>query len=152
MEAVLDAGFSLSYRDQVLHFLLPLFPRPTTDNPSSHLHALTRLLVTLGNPTLTASLLISMVPQEKLLAYQFAFDLVEGGAQDFLESVRNELPEGGEVSLRPIRGCPIASLREYFPEVARHLRQTWKHSHWTRVRQTLLGISQAQQQSGHAHS
>ena len=98
MEAVLDAGFSLSYRDHVLHFLLPLFPRPTTDNPSSHLHALTRLLVTLGNPTLTSSLLVSMVPQEKLLAYQFAFDLVEGGAQDFLENVRNELPEGGEVS------------------------------------------------------
>jgi 26S proteasome regulatory subunit N2 len=98
MEAVLDTGFSLSYRDHVLHFLLPLFPRPTLDNQSSHLHAHTRLLVTLGNPALTASLLISMVPQEKLLAYQFAFDLVEGGAQDFLESVRNELPEGGLVS------------------------------------------------------
>lgn len=98
MEAILDTGFSLSYRDQVLHFLLPLFPRPEMDNQSSHLHSLTRLLVTLGNAPLTASLLVSMVPQEKLLAYQFAFDLVEGGAQDFLESVRNELPEGGEVN------------------------------------------------------
>jgi len=35
------------------------------------------------------------VPAQKLLAYQFAFDLVEGGSQDFLEGIRNELPEGG---------------------------------------------------------
>jgi 26S proteasome regulatory subunit N2 len=41
---------------------------------------------------------MSLVPREKLLAYQFAFDLVEGGARDFLESVRTELPEGDEVS------------------------------------------------------
>jgi len=39
------------------------------------------------------------VPHEKLLAYQFAFDLVEGGAQDFLESVRSELPEDDDVSV-----------------------------------------------------
>jgi len=32
--------------------------------------------------------------------YQFAFDLVEGGAQDFLENIRNELPDGDEVSGR----------------------------------------------------
>jgi len=55
--------------------------------------------VTLSNPSLTVPLLTSLVPNEKLLAYQFAFDLVEGGAQDFLESVRNELPEGDDVSL-----------------------------------------------------
>ena len=99
MEAVLDTGFSLSYRDQVLHKLLPLFPPPTTESKSPHVHSLTRLLVTLSKSSLTVPLLTSLVPHEKLLAYQFAFDLVEGGAQDFLESVRSELPEGDEVSV-----------------------------------------------------
>ncbi|KAF9462163.1 armadillo-type protein [Collybia nuda] len=94
MEAVLDTGFSLSYRDQVLHFLFPLFPQPTTGDRSPHVHALTRLLITLSSPSLTVPLLTSLVPKEKHLAYQFAFDLVEGGAQDFLESVRTALPEG----------------------------------------------------------
>ena len=41
-------------------------------------------------------LLVSLVPSAKLLAYQFAFDLVEGGSQDFLEAIRNELPEGDD--------------------------------------------------------
>ncbi|EGO30956.1 hypothetical protein SERLADRAFT_364688 [Serpula lacrymans var. lacrymans S7.9] len=94
MEAVLDTGFSLSYRDQVLNFLLPLFPQPTMRTRSPHIHALTRLLVTLSNPSLALPILTSLVPKETLLAYQFAFDLVEGGAQDFLEALRKELPEG----------------------------------------------------------
>jgi 26S proteasome regulatory subunit N2 len=105
MEAVLDTGFSLSYRDQVLHKLLPLCPSPTTESKSPHVHALTRLLVTLSKPSLTVPLLTSLVPNEKLLAYQFAFDLVEGGAQDFLESIRNELPEGDEVSVSHLLFC-----------------------------------------------
>lgn len=97
MEAVLDNNFSLIYRDEVLNFLYRLFPSPTTDSKSPHIHSLTRLLVTLSSPSLTTPLLVSLVPGEKLLAYQLAFDLVEGGAQDFLESVRNELPEGDGV-------------------------------------------------------
>src|SRR6266436_6099854 len=97
MEAVLETGFSLSYRDQVLRKLLPLFPPLTTESKSPHVHALTRLLVTLSNASLTVPLLTSLVPHEKLLAYQFAFDLVEGGAQDFLESVRTKPPDGDEV-------------------------------------------------------
>lgn len=101
MQAVLDSGFSLSYRDQVLKFLLPLFPPPTTKSRSPYIHNLTQLLVTLSDSSLTVPLLISLVPQEKLLAYQFAFDLVEGGAQDYLESVRTELPEG-DVSTKDI--------------------------------------------------
>ncbi|OBZ79605.1 26S proteasome non-ATPase regulatory subunit 1 [Grifola frondosa] len=94
MEAVLDTTFPLSYRDQVLKFLLPLFPAPTSENKSPHVSSLTRILVTLSSPALTVPFLTSLVPKEKLLAYQFAFDLVEGGAQDFLESIRKELPEG----------------------------------------------------------
>jgi len=94
MEAVLDTNSSLSYRDQVLHFLYPYFPAPTIDSKSPHIHSITRLLVTLSSPALTVPLLTSLVPKEKLLAYQLAFDLVEGGAQEFLESVRNDLPEG----------------------------------------------------------
>jgi 26S proteasome regulatory subunit N2 len=100
MEAVTDTGFSLSYRDQVLKFLFPLFPPPEPRSP--HIHALTRLLVTLSSPSITVPLLTSLVPSQKLLAYQFAFDLVEGGSQDFLEGIRNELPEGG-VSLHAKR-------------------------------------------------
>lgn len=99
MEAVLDNHFPLSYRDQVLNFLYPLFPSPTIDSKSPYIHYLTRLLVTLSNPALTVSLLDSLVPKEKLVAYQLAFDLVEGGAQDFLETIRNDLPTGDEVRL-----------------------------------------------------
>jgi len=98
MEAVIDNGFSLSYRDEVLHFLFPLFPQPTSGK-SSHVHAITRLLVTLSSPSLTVPFLVSLVPKEPLLAYQFAFDLVEGGAQDYLESVRTALPEGASVTI-----------------------------------------------------
>ncbi|KAF8647902.1 hypothetical protein AX16_006434 [Volvariella volvacea WC 439] len=96
MDAVLDMGFSLSYRDQVLNFLYPLFPKPTSGDSNNVVHSLTRLLVTLCNVSLTVALLVSLVPREKLLAYQFAFDLVEGGSQDFLESIRSELPAGDE--------------------------------------------------------
>ncbi|KAF8585578.1 26S proteasome regulatory complex, non-ATPase subcomplex, Rpn2/Psmd1 subunit [Ramaria rubella] len=100
MEAVLDTGFKLSYRDEVLHFLLPLFPPPSSH--SSHIYALTRLLVTLSDASLTVSLLTSLIPKEKLLAYQFAFDFVEGGSQEFLEAVRNELPIGTEGVVKEI--------------------------------------------------
>lgn len=99
MDAVLDTGFSLSYRNEVLKFLLPLFPIPSSKDKSPHVHSLTRLLVSLGSPELTVPYLTSFVPGENLLAYQLAFDLVEGGAQDFLESIRSELPEGDAVSL-----------------------------------------------------
>jgi len=47
MEAVLDTGSSLSYHDQVLSFLLPLFPPPTSLSKSPHIHVIARLLVTL---------------------------------------------------------------------------------------------------------
>ncbi|KAJ3870230.1 D-isomer specific 2-hydroxyacid dehydrogenase [Lentinula novae-zelandiae] len=101
MEAVIDSGFSLSYRDTVLRFLFPLFPRPTAGDGSALAHALTRLLVTLGDPSLTVPLLVSLVPKEKLLAYQFSFDLVEGGARDYLDLVRTQLPAGDDDSLEP---------------------------------------------------
>ena len=99
MDAVLDTGFSLTYRNEILRYLLPLFPPLANGGARSpHVHALTRLLVTLGAPELTVPLVQSLVPKEKLLAYQLAFDLVEGGAQDFLENVRTGLPEGEGVS------------------------------------------------------
>jgi 26S proteasome regulatory subunit N2 len=98
MEAVVDAGFSLSYRDQVLEFLFQLFPAPKAGECSPHIYAITRLLIILSKPSLTVPFLTSLLPGEKLLAYQFAFDLAEGGSQDFLESIRSQLPEGDEVS------------------------------------------------------
>lgn len=101
MDAVLDTAFPLVYRDQVLRFLLPLFPPPTSGTKSPHVNSITRLLVTLSSAELTVPLLTSLVPKESLLAYQIAFDLVEGGAQDYLESVRKELPEGQGVSTSP---------------------------------------------------
>ncbi|OSX67352.1 hypothetical protein POSPLADRAFT_1042584 [Postia placenta MAD-698-R-SB12] len=94
MDAVLDTGFPLVYRDQVLRFLLPLFPPPTSETKSPHVHSITRLLVTLSAPELTIPLLTSLVPKDSLLAYQIAFDLVEGGSQDYLEAIRKDLPEG----------------------------------------------------------
>ncbi|KAI0361309.1 26S proteasome regulatory complex non-ATPase subcomplex Rpn2/Psmd1 subunit [Trametes cingulata] len=101
MEAVLDTAFPLAYRDQVLKFLFPLFPAPTSDAKSPHVYSLTRILVTLNSPEMTINFLTSLVPGQKLLAYQFAFDLVEGGGQDFLEAIRKDLPEGNEES-KPI--------------------------------------------------
>ena len=96
MDSVLDTGFSLSYRDTVLQFIFPLFPKPSSGS-GSHVDAITRLLVTLSDTSLTIPLLTSLVPNEKLLAYQFAFDFVEGGSQDYLETIRSELPEGDSV-------------------------------------------------------
>ncbi|EPT04013.1 26S proteasome regulatory complex non-ATPase subcomplex Rpn2/Psmd1 subunit [Fomitopsis schrenkii] len=94
MDAVLDTAFPLAYRDQVLRFILPLFPPLSSETKSPHVYSVTRLLVTLSSAELTVPLLQSLVPKDSLLAYQMAFDLVEGGAQDYLESIRKELPEG----------------------------------------------------------
>lgn len=99
MEGAIDTGFSLSYRDEVLRFLLPLFPRPTAGEGAAHVHSITRLLVTIGDPSLTIPLVNTLVSSETLLAYQLAFDLVEGGSQDFLETLRAELPVGDEARL-----------------------------------------------------
>ncbi|KAJ8482928.1 hypothetical protein ONZ51_g5045 [Trametes cubensis] len=101
MEAVLDTAFPLAYRDQVLKFLFPLFPAPTSEAKSPHVYSLTRILVTLNSPEMTINFLNTLVPEQKLLAYQFAFDLVEGGSQDYLEAIRKGLPEGNEES-KPI--------------------------------------------------
>jgi 26S proteasome regulatory subunit N2 len=105
LDAAADAGVSLAVRDAVLRFLLPLFPPPgAAAGPAAgmHAHALTRLLVTLADPAAASPLLRGLVEKDKLLAYQFAFDLVEGGAQDFLETVRNDLPQDGVRSLRAL--------------------------------------------------
>jgi 26S proteasome regulatory subunit N2 len=102
MEAVLNTGFSLSYREEVLHFLFPLFP-PLTPQ-ATHIHSLTRLLVSLSDASLTIPLLSSLVHKEKLVAYQLAFDLAEGGTQEFLGSVREGLPLG-----EGVRPCPVPS-------------------------------------------
>ena len=96
MDAVLETNFPITYRDEVLRFLYPLFPPPEVGSPN--IIYITRLLVTLDDTSLTLALLKSLVPKDKLLAYQIAFDLVEAGAQDFLETLRNELPQGDEVS------------------------------------------------------
>ncbi|EJD04170.1 26S proteasome regulatory complex, non-ATPase subcomplex, Rpn2/Psmd1 subunit [Fomitiporia mediterranea MF3/22] len=92
MDSVIDMNFSLSYRNEVLNFLLPLFP--PLESKASHVYAVTRILVTLSNPSVTVPMLTKLIPEEKLLAYQLAFDLVEGGGQDFLVAIRAGLPEG----------------------------------------------------------
>jgi 26S proteasome regulatory subunit N2 len=131
MEAVLDNHFPLSYRDQVLNSLYPLFPSPTIDSKSPYIHSFTRLLVTLSNPALTVSLLVSLVPKEKLVAYQLAFDLVEGGAQDFLESVRNELPVGDEVRLTI--AWTVHAVNTTSPGFKFYSRDPSQDSGWTRI-------------------
>src|SRR5258708_3642138 len=101
MEGVLDTGFPLLYRNQVLRFLLPLFPQPSAAGEgAAYANSIIHLLVTLSDPSLTIPFLVE---SEELLAYQFAFDLVEGGSQDFLETLRTELPQGDEVSLTNYR-------------------------------------------------
>lgn len=108
MEAVLDTGFSLVYRDQVLRFLFPLFPEVSTKEGATHVHTLTRLLVTLADSSLTVPLFLSLIPKNTLLSYQLAFDLVEGGARDYLDIVRSELPEGDEArSSKFDDECPL---------------------------------------------
>ncbi|KAG9043742.1 proteasome regulatory particle base subunit [Tulasnella sp. UAMH 9824] len=102
IDAVLDSGFKLAYRTKVLNHVIPLFPPPTVQSP--HISSLTRLHITLSSPSLTIgflSSLLSDVPAESakekaLLAYQIAFDLVEGGTQDYIEAVRTGLPEPAE--------------------------------------------------------
>ena len=110
MDAVLDTAFPLAYRDQVLRFILPLFPPLSSENKSPHVYSVTRLLVTLSSAELTVPLLNSLVPKDKLLAYQMAFDLVEGGAQDYLESIRKELPEGEGVRIHMNRNSQCALI------------------------------------------
>jgi 26S proteasome regulatory subunit N2 len=108
MEGVLDTGFPLLYRNQVLRFLLPLFPQPSAAGEgAAYANSIIHLLVTLSDPSLTNPFLIE---SEELLAYQFAFDLVEGGSQDFLETLRTELPQGDEVSLTNCRRCILSSI------------------------------------------
>jgi 26S proteasome regulatory subunit N2 len=91
MEAALDTGFTLAYRNEVLDFLLSLFP-PLCAN-SRHIHAFTRLLVSLSNASITIPIFASLLPGNRLVAYQLAFDLSEGGSQEFLKNVREGLPE-----------------------------------------------------------
>ncbi|KAF8293629.1 26S proteasome regulatory complex non-ATPase subcomplex Rpn2 Psmd1 subunit [Clavulina sp. PMI_390] len=98
MEAVLDTGFTLSFRDRVLHHILPLFPPPTPY--ASHIHSLTRIHVTLALPSLTIPFLTGLVentkPEHRAIAYQIAFDLVGGGTQEYLEAVQSGLPEASK--------------------------------------------------------
>jgi hypothetical protein len=143
MEAVIDTQFSLSYRDLVLQFLYPLFPPP--ENRSPHIHALTRLLVALSSSATTVPLLVSLVPSKKLLAYQFAFDLVEGGSQDFLEAIRNELPEGDDEVGLDLVHAPMAMLTSVAGEQS-HLHPDQDDTGRKDQRQLVLGIPQEEQQ------
>jgi len=133
MEGVLDTGFSLSYRDQVLSFLFPLFPPPVTGDSSPHVHSLTRLLVTLSSPSLTVPFITSLVPKEKLLAYQFAFDLVEGGSQDFLESVRTEIVLEHQGNLRQAKdhsdGPGVGQAVPRIPQAKQSSRPSYSPEH-----------------------
>lgn len=142
MEAVIDTQFSLSYRDLVLQFLYPLFPPP--ENRSPHIHALTRLLVALSSSATTVPLLVSLIPNKKLLAYQFAFDLVEGGPQDFLEAIRNELPEGDD-EVRVGLGRLVAMLILVAGEQSR-LHPDKDDTRRKDERQLVFGIPQEEQQ------
>ncbi|KAG9048022.1 proteasome regulatory particle base subunit [Serendipita sp. 407] len=91
-DAVFETSFTLSYRMAVLRFIFPLFP-PLDEN-CSHIHAVTRILVTLSSASLTIPCLCNLIPDKLLLAYQVAFDLFESGVQEFLQTVMQQLPEG----------------------------------------------------------
>jgi hypothetical protein len=57
-------------------------------------------------------LLMSLVPKEKLLAYQFAFDLAKDGSQ---EIVHNELPEDDPMGI--IVQSVLASTNHAIPRI-----------------------------------
>jgi len=134
MDAVLDGGFTLSFRNkvrfdtrnalfvaypfntQVLHHILPLFPNLTPRAP--HIHSLTRIHVTLSLPSLTIPFLSSLVeqglngkPEQLAIAYQVAFDLVEGGTQDYLGAVRSALPEQTDNTEESLQNQAFERLR-----------------------------------------
>ncbi|KZS89549.1 hypothetical protein SISNIDRAFT_526918 [Sistotremastrum niveocremeum HHB9708] len=86
-EQILDTRFKLlSYRTEVLHFLFPLFPLPTSH--SSHIHTIIRLLVSLSDVPVTVGLFSAWIPKERLLAF------LKGRTQDFLQGLRETLPAG----------------------------------------------------------
>lgn len=144
MDAVLETGFSLSYRDHVLKFLYPLFPHPSTGKGAQHAHTLTRLLVTLDDTPLVVSLLVSLIPADTLLAYQFAFDFVAAASQDFLESVRNELPPGSDVSIFN-HGSAVSCVDFFFAGGhPTRIHQAQEHLDGARFCQALPPISQAE--------
>ena len=103
-------------RTQVLHHILPLFPSLTPYAP--HIHSLTRIHVTLSLPSLTVPFLSSLVERglsgerdQLAIAYQVAFDLVEGGTQEYLDAVRSGLPEQTAEALSSSEGDAFERLR-----------------------------------------
>ncbi|KAG8696227.1 proteasome regulatory particle base subunit [Ceratobasidium sp. 395] len=115
MDAVLDVGFNLATRNRVLHHLCPLFPLPKPG--AQYTLALTRLHVSLETPTVTTPLFEKLVETDdkthRLLAYQLAFDLVEGCTQDFLRLVSTSLPsdEKYDVIRQILSGSPSIKLK-----------------------------------------
>ncbi|KAG1739675.1 hypothetical protein EDB19DRAFT_1978068 [Suillus lakei] len=74
----------------------PLHPVPVHRSQSFNSECEVIDAVTLNQPSLVIPLVTSLIPKERLLAYQFVFDLVGGGALEFLQGVKAGLPEGKE--------------------------------------------------------
>lgn len=51
----------------------------------------------LNSVPLSLQVINSLLPDNALLAYQLAFDLVEGGSQEFLDNFRKNVIEGDDV-------------------------------------------------------
>jgi len=82
MEAILNTSFSLS-----CHSLLSLFPSPTTESKSPHVQAHSLICDSQQAVVQRATFDISCAERETPGIP--AFDMIEGGARDFLESVHN---------------------------------------------------------------
>jgi 26S proteasome regulatory subunit N2 len=76
--------------------------------------------VTLSLPSITIPILVSLVDgglqgkrEQFAISYQIAFDLVEGGTQDFLEAVRSGLPQHSTVETSEVATANPSASRVY---------------------------------------
>ncbi|CCO34500.1 26S proteasome regulatory subunit rpn2 [Rhizoctonia solani AG-1 IB] len=139
MDAVLDVGFNLATRNRVLHHLCPLFPLPKPG--ANYTIALTRLHVALATPSVTTPLFQKLIEagdkNNRLLACQLAFDLVEGSTQDFLRIVSNSLPstENYELIRQILSGADSIRLKLDFLQrnnkvdlaILKHTKEALEH-------------------------
>lgn len=69
IDSVTDKNSFSSYRNEVLQFVLPLFPA-LVEAKAPHVNGVTRLLIMLGDASLALPFLTTLVQKETLLVYQ----------------------------------------------------------------------------------
>ncbi|KAL8765802.1 MAG: hypothetical protein Q9194_006460 [Teloschistes cf. exilis] len=97
MNVVQERGF----RNELLQLVLNLLK----DIPSPDYFSIARCIVYLNEHTMASELLVQLVqkgdPKLTAIAYQIAFDLYDNSTQEFLKTVRDELPRVPETPSTP---------------------------------------------------